>query len=44
MIENYLGNMELLKLHKTAFVCSRKIQAGIVLISFDWAISGINRN
>jgi hypothetical protein len=39
MIENYLGNMELLKLHKTAFVCSRKIPAGIVLKSYDWAIA-----
>jgi len=39
MIENYLGNMELMQLHKTAFVCSRKIPAGIVLKSYDWAIA-----
>lgn len=39
MIENYLGKMELMQLHKTAFVCSRKIPAGIVLKSYDWAIA-----
>ena len=32
------GNIELLKLHKTAFLCSRKIPAGIVLKCYDWAI------
>ena len=33
-----LGNTELLKLHKTAFLCSRKISAGAVLKCYDWAI------
>ena len=32
------GNQELLKLHKTAFLCSRKCPADIVLKSYDWAI------
>jgi predicted Rossmann fold nucleotide-binding protein DprA/Smf involved in DNA uptake len=38
-IENYLGNIKLLEVHKTAFVCSRKIPAGVVLKSYDWAIA-----
>jgi len=33
-----LGNKELLKLKKTAFLCSRKIQASAVLKCYDWAI------
>ena len=33
-----LGNTELLKLHKTAFLCSRDIPASAVLKCFDWAI------
>jgi hypothetical protein len=32
------GNTELLKLHKTAFLCSRKIPASVVLKCYDWAI------
>jgi hypothetical protein len=36
MIE-YLGNTDLLKLHKTAFLCSQKCPAQVVLKSFDWA-------
>src|SRR3990167_4344702 len=32
------GSQELLKLHKTAFLCSRKCPADIVLKSYDWAI------
>ena len=32
------SNQELLKLHKTAFLCSRKCPADIVLKSYDWAI------
>lgn len=39
MYKEYQGNIELLKLHKTAFLCSRKIPAGIVLKCYDWAIS-----
>lgn len=33
-----LGNTDILKLHKTAFFCSRKCPADIVLKSYDWAI------
>lgn len=32
------GNKELLKLSKTAFLCSRKISSSAVLKSYDWAI------
>lgn len=32
-----LGNTELLKHFKTAFLCSRKVPAGIILKSYDWA-------
>ncbi|MDP3003673.1 MAG: hypothetical protein Q8N38_11160 [Bacteroidales bacterium] len=38
-IEQLLGNEELLKLQKTAFLCSRKIPASAVLKCYDWAIS-----
>ncbi len=43
MITESLGNTELLKLHKTAFLCSRKIPASIVLKCYDWAIDQRNR-
>ncbi|HCI54783.1 MAG TPA: DNA-binding protein [Bacteroidales bacterium] len=33
-----IGNIELLKLHKTAFLCSRSIPASVVLKCYDWAI------
>ncbi len=33
-----LGNAEILKQHKVAFLCSRKCFANIVLKSYDWAI------
>jgi predicted Rossmann fold nucleotide-binding protein DprA/Smf involved in DNA uptake len=33
-----LGNTELLKLNKTAFLCSRKVPASVVLKCHDWAI------
>jgi predicted Rossmann fold nucleotide-binding protein DprA/Smf involved in DNA uptake len=33
-----LGNAEILKQHKVAFLCSRKCPANIVLKSYDWAI------
>lgn len=33
------GNIELLKLTKTAFLCSRKIPASVVLKCYDWAIA-----
>jgi hypothetical protein len=39
MIQSSLGNLELLKLPKTAFLCSRKIPAAAVLPSYDWAIT-----
>ncbi len=35
----YLGNTELLKLPKTAFLCSRKVPASVVLKCYDWAIA-----
>jgi hypothetical protein len=38
MIVSSLGNMDLLKLHKTAFLCSREIPASVVLKCYDWAI------
>ncbi len=33
----YKGNIEILNLHKTAFLCSQKCPAEIVLKSYDWA-------
>jgi len=33
----YLGNTDLLKLPKTAFLCSQKCPAEVVLRSYDWA-------
>lgn len=33
----YLGNQEILKHYKTAFLCSQKCPAEIVLNSYDWA-------
>ena len=33
----YLGNKEILALHKTAFLCSQKVPAEKVLKSYDWA-------
>ncbi|MDO9264387.1 MAG: DNA-processing protein DprA [Desulfosalsimonadaceae bacterium] len=38
MIASSLGNQEILKLPKTAFLCSRKIPASVVLKCYDWAI------
>ena len=37
-IKAQLGNDELLKFKKTAFLCSRKIPASTVLKCYDWAI------
>lgn len=39
MIKTTTGNIELLKLNKTAFLCSRKIPASVVLKCYDWAIA-----
>ncbi len=38
MIKDSLGNTDLLRLPKTAFLCSRKVPASVVLKSYDWAI------
>jgi hypothetical protein len=38
MIVSSLGDTELLKLHKAAFLCSREIPASVVLKCYDWAI------
>jgi predicted Rossmann fold nucleotide-binding protein DprA/Smf involved in DNA uptake len=38
MILETLGNTEILKQHKVAFMCSRKVPAGAVLKCYDWAI------
>ena len=41
---SYFGNKELLKQHKTGFLCSEKIPAKIVLESYDWAVKMRNDN
>jgi hypothetical protein len=33
----YFGNKSILNNNKTAFLCSRKVPAGIILGSYDWA-------
>jgi len=33
----YIGNKDILKRDKTAFLCSQRCPAGIVLKSYDWA-------
>lgn len=38
MIAESLGNINLLKQPKTAFLCSRKVPASVVLKCYDWAI------
>ena len=40
MADNFysIGNEELLKNHKIAFLCSQKCPASIILKSYDWAI------
>jgi hypothetical protein len=38
-IENHIGNYELLNQKKTAFLCSRKVPASVVLKCYDWAIA-----
>lgn len=37
-IKEHIGNKALLKLNKTAFLCSRKVPASTVLKCYDWAI------
>jgi predicted Rossmann fold nucleotide-binding protein DprA/Smf involved in DNA uptake len=38
-IRELIGNKELLQLPKTAFLCSRKVPANVVLKCYDWAIA-----
>jgi len=38
LIKEHIGNKTLLELNKTAFLCSRKVPASIVLKCYDWAI------
>jgi hypothetical protein len=38
-IKDSLGSLALLSLPKTAFLCSRKVPAGIILKCYDWAIA-----
>ena len=44
MIVSSLGNTELLKLRKTAFLCSREVPASVVLKCYDWAIEQREKN
>lgn len=37
-IKEQIGNHDLLQLHKTTFLCSRRIPASVVLKCYDWAI------
>jgi len=37
--EQLIGNREILKLRKIAFLCSRKVPPHVVLKSYDWAIA-----
>ena len=37
-IKEYRGNIKILELSKTAFLCSRKVPASVVLKCYDWAI------
>jgi predicted Rossmann fold nucleotide-binding protein DprA/Smf involved in DNA uptake len=39
----YLGNKELLSLHKMAFFCSRTVSGSAVMRCYDWA-TGVNIN
>ena len=39
-----MGNTEILKLPKTAFLCSRQIPASVVLKCYDWAIAEREKN
>jgi predicted Rossmann fold nucleotide-binding protein DprA/Smf involved in DNA uptake len=37
MEATYLGNKAILKIKKTAFLCSRKVTSGAVMKCYDWA-------
>ena len=39
MIKESIGNIVLLNLPKTAFLCSRQVPAGAVLKCYDWAVA-----
>lgn len=39
LIQSHFGNPELLHLPLTAFLCSRKVPAEVVLRCYDWAIA-----
>jgi len=38
-VAEHIGNYQLLKLNKTAFLCSRKVTASCVFKCYDWAIA-----
>ena len=38
LIKEFSGNQALMALPKTAFLCSRKVPANVVLKCYDWAI------
>mgnify|MGYP001164735387 CR=1 FL=1 len=38
-MEQLLGNELLLKIEKTAFLCSRMVPASVILKCYDWAIA-----
>src|SRR5688572_10591413 len=38
MIKDKIGNIEILKKSKTAFLCSRKVPSSVVLKCYDWAV------
>lgn len=38
-VKEHIGKKALLELNKTAFLCSRKVPASIVLKCYDWAIN-----
>jgi len=38
MIKETVGNIELLRLPKTAFLCNRRVSASAVLRCYDWAL------
>jgi predicted Rossmann fold nucleotide-binding protein DprA/Smf involved in DNA uptake len=39
---SYFGNKNILKKHKTAFLCSRKCPSDVVIKSLDWAVEKKN--
>jgi len=42
-IKEHIGNIKLLKIPNTAFLCSRKVPASVVLKCYDWAIEQRNK-